>query len=393
MEAGNQIDTLVTVKTWLRQTLFEELRRNQSVSLWKLPGRAEIHLIVSGELKKLKGIALEESVPGFLIAPFERSKDSYFLPAENHFVIHSDRVEMKGAEVDLNEKSAASGSPPKLKFHYAATLPHVDQAGSRNFTELIQRSVNAIEAGEFEKVVPTRNKLVQVPNDTDPLDYFDRLCQQYANALIALVSTPETGTWLGASPELLVKVDPQLVFHTVALAGTQHYEPGADLRQISWTQKDIEEQALVSRYIVSCFKKIRLREFDEHGPKTVLAGNLLHLKTEFQADMIATGFPQLGSVMLDLLHPTSAVCGMPLDKAKQFLLKEEGYDRQLYTGYWGPVNVQQETNLFVNLRCMQVFPFQAVLYAGAGVTIDSVPQKEWEETEMKMSTLLRVMQM
>lgn len=350
-------------------------------------------MILSGEVRKLTDVSLEESEPGFLIAPFQRSQSKYFLPAENHFVIHVDWVERKGAEVDLNEKTETSGSPPKLKFHCASTLPHVDQAGSRNFIELIQRSVDAIEAGEFEKVVPTRNKLVQFHNDADPLDYFERLCQQYPNAMVTLVSAPETGTWLGASPELLVKVDANLTFHTVALAGTQRYEPGTDLREISWTQKDIEEQALVSRYIISCFKKIRLREFDEHGPKTVLAGNLLHLKTEYQADMMATGFPQLGSVMLDLLHPTSAVCGMPLDKATQFLLKEEGYDRQLYTGYWGPVNVQQETNLFVNLRCMQVFPFQAVLYAGAGVTIDSVPQKEWDETEMKMTTLLRVMQM
>jgi isochorismate synthase len=30
------------------------------------------------------------------------------------------------------------------------------------------------------------------------------------------------------------------------------------------------------------------------------------------------------------------------------------------------------------------------LYAGAGVTADSIPEKEWEETEMKMNTLLDV---
>ena len=79
-------------------------------------------------------------------------------------------------------------------------------------------------------------------------------------------------------------------------------------------QKDIEEQALVERYVISCFKKIRLREYDEHGPKTMIAGNVLHLKTEFEVDMVATNFPQLGSVMLNLLHPTSAVCGMPLGR-------------------------------------------------------------------------------
>ena len=47
---------------------------------------------------------------------------------------------------------------------------------------------------------------------------------------------------------------------------------------------------MVSRYIINCFKKIRLREFEEIGPKTVAAGNLLHLRTDFQVDMAATNF-------------------------------------------------------------------------------------------------------
>ncbi|WP_332912325.1 chorismate-binding protein [Algoriphagus boritolerans] len=107
-------------------------------------------------------------------------------------------------------------------------------------------------------------------------------------------------------------------FHTMALAGTQPASGENPLKSAAWTQKEIEEQALVCRYIVDCFKKIRLREYEEHGPKTIMAGNLLHLRTDFKVDMKATGFPQLGSVMLDLLHPTSAVCGMPRKEAHDF---------------------------------------------------------------------------
>jgi isochorismate synthase len=96
--------------------------------------------------------------------------------------------------------------------------------------------------------------------------------------------------------------------------------------------------------------------------------------------------------MLKLLHPTSAVCGMPLESAREFLRANEGYDRQFYTGYLGPVNVKGESHLFVNLRCMQLFSKKAILYAGAGVTIDSDAEKEWEETEMKLDTLLSAIQ-
>ena len=212
----------------------------------------------------------------------------------------------------------------------------------------------------------------------------------YVNALISFVSIPETGSWLGASPELLVSVEGKKTFRTTALAGTQLYTEGTNLKTVAWTQKDIEEQALVERYIISCFKKIRLREYEEHGPRTVIAGNVMHLKSDFTVDMQATNFPQLGSVMLQLLHPTSAVCGVPLDTALEFLHKHEGYNRQFYAGYLGPVNFNNDINIFVNLRCLQLVQDKAILYAGAGITQDSIPEKEWEETELKLNTLLKV---
>jgi isochorismate synthase len=216
------------------------------------------------------------------------------------------------------------------------------------------------------------------------------LCALYSNALITFVTLPNEGTWLGASPELLVSVQDKRIFRTTALAGTQAYSEGVNIKSVAWTQKDIEEQALVERYIISCFKKIRLREYDEHGPRTVVAGNLIHLKSDFTVDMEATNFPTLGSVMLQLLHPTSAVCGQPLDTALEFIRKNENYDRQFYSGYLGPVNFENRTDIFVNLRCLQVMPEKLILYAGAGITQDSIPEKEWDETELKFHTLLKV---
>jgi isochorismate synthase len=208
--------------------------------------------------------------------------------------------------------------------------------------------------------------------------------------MISFVSVPGAGTWMGASPELLIQVENNRIFRTVALAGTKPFEAGMNLRNVAWTQKEIEEQALVCRYIISNFKKIRLREYDEQGPKTIVAGNLMHLKTTYTVDMKETNFPQLGSVMLQLIHPTSAVCGMPLEESMNFLTEHEGYDREFYAGYLGPVNIESNICLFVNLRCMQLTGDQAVLYAGAGVTADSVPESEWEETEIKLNTLLKV---
>ena len=255
------------------------------------------------------------------------------------------------------------------------------------FIRMVEAGIAEIEKGTFEKIVPSRAHVVAIPSDLDCVESFQKLSSANPNAFVSLVSSPETGTWLGATPESLVRVEDKTTFKTIALAATQVYREGMDLKAVAWTQKDIEEHALVERYIVNSFKRIRLREFDEHGPKTVVAGNLLHLKSVFSVDMVATNFPQLGSTMLQLLHPTSAVCGVPLETSLEFLRKNEGYDRQYYSGYLGPVNFGDNIDIFVNLRCAQVLDGKAVLYAGAGVTIDSVPAMEWKETEIKLKTL------
>ncbi len=201
---------------------------------------------------------------------------------------------------------------------------------------------------------------------------------------------PEIGTWMGASPEILVQVDKNKLFKTIALAGTQLLKPKSDPSHASWRQKEIEEQAMVKRYILNSFKSIRLREYQEVGPRTVVAGNLMHLRTDFTVNINEVPFPNLGTQMLGLLHPTSAVCGMPKEPATQFILQNEGYNRAYYSGFLGPVQIDSESHIFVNLRCMQLFEQTAYLYAGAGITAESEPEKEWQETQHKMDTMYRV---
>ena len=117
---------------------------------------------------------------------------------------------------------------------------------------------------------------------------------------------------------------------------------------------------------------------------------MAHLKTIYQVDMEAVNMPELGSTMLELLNPTSAVCGMPLQPALDFIKKHEKYDRELYAGFLGPINISGYTHLFVNLRCMKIMGNTGRFYAGAGITEDSNPEKEFEETQLKMQTLKRI---
>jgi isochorismate synthase len=83
---------------------------------------------------------------------------------------------------------------------------------------------------------------------------------------------------------------------------------------------------------------------------------------------------------------------MPQEKAKQFILKNEPYNREFYTGYLGEINNQKKSWLFVNLRCMQIYYQNFKIYVGGGITKDSKAEKEWEETELKSRTLLSVIE-
>ncbi len=396
------MDTLVSEKQsplteidYLSRIITHAVEHNFSIALWKLPNNSVRQLVLSKQTQLLKKIEpIEELNTGFIFAPFDPEKDGLYLEADYSFSFNSNGL--KSPETPLENASAewmkqtilSSSEIIKTKFFKQLT---VDVQGDKQFyINLVRKGVEVIEKGNIEKIVLSRTQSIQLNNDFDVVNVFEELCNTYPTALVSFVTSPEAGTWLGASPEILVGLEDNTIFKTVALAGTKTFESGINLKTVAWTQKEIEEQALVERYIISCFKKIRLREYNEQGPKTAIAGNLLHLKSEFTVDMKATNFPQLGSVMLQLLHPTSAVCGMPLEPALKFLKEYEGYDRQYYAGYLGPVNFNNQTNLFVNLRCMQLQEKNAVLYAGAGVTIDSDPEEEWKETELKLNTMLKV---
>jgi len=356
-------------------------RGGHPAALWRLPKGSEKTLIfdLSGEDRRGK-LDLEETPSGFALGPFLnpdggqtrllRADVCLRFDAQNRFLDEqtspsADRRRVLEWEEFLENEKPANGSSnasgilsEKLKS-LAEDETKDTVSAEADFKTAVHQAVEAIQAGQFQKVVLSRTKTVALPAGFNVIAAFNRLCDAYPNAFVSAVSLPDEGAvWLGASPETLVSVDAKGMFRTVSLAGTQPaYDAEGNLIapvEARWSHKEIEEQALVSRYIIECFKKIRLREYVENGPKTVQAGNLHHLRTDFLVDTEAVAFPQLGTVMLDLLHPTSAVCGTPKAPALKFIQRHEGYDRAWYSGFLGPVNVGGESHLFVNLRTMKI---------------------------------------
>ncbi len=384
------------LKTNLHAIWRAALSKGFPIAAWQLPQSDVKHCVVdlSGEAREVE-LDLEDGGTGFAVSPF---------------LNEGNKTRWIKADLYINTKGAWEEHPAHNTLHKQALLDQIQNIETRleparlvkynssqpkeeeeAFIRLVKNAIEEIKAGSFQKIVLSRTKTTELPAGFDIISFFDHLCQVYSHAFVSVFYLPGEGIWVGASPETLVSVDPGQVFRTMSLAGTQARQPGQQDGAASWTQKEIEEQALVSRYIVNCFKKIRLREYDEVGPRTVAAGNLMHLRTDFSVNMREVNFPQLGSVMLKLLHPTSAVCGMPRQETLDYIQKHEGYDRRYYSGFIGPVNVHGESSLYVNLRCARIEGNKVTFYAGAGITAESDPAKEWRETEIKCQTLLSKM--
>ena len=370
----------------LRKVAFiisEAVSSQNSFALYRLPNSDHFTLIVG---QALNGPFLDDlnSNTGFSFVPFNSNEESSAvlikcLQKYEFTLVNEGDLQL------LNNICKQSVNCDFSKLHYV-TYVNNKSTSKPAYISLVDSGIKHINNSSFRKVVLAKQTTEEFKQHKLLLSNYFKMAQEYPNTLASFVSIYEIGTWLTATPEILVSVNKDKVFKTVALAGTQK-RTVENLKDALWSQKEIEEQSFVSKYVINCFKKIRVREYDDIGPKTVPAGKLLHLRTDFYVNLNEVEYPDMAQTMLGLLHPTSAVCGMPKEGAKTFILKNEDFNREYFSGFLGPVNINGETHQYVNLRCAQVFKDSIRYYAGAGITEDSVAEKEWEETEMKINTL------
>ena len=259
----------------LRHLVAGALRTNRPLALWREPGAAHPQLLVARSLEATyTGLppALDaQAAAGFAFFPFRDSdhNPALFLPADVRYdLARPESVTVAPAARDLVPNLTAwlaLPTPPELAWHYSP-LPAPPAATEAEYTALVRRGVAAIEAREVMKVVSSRAAGRPLPPGFDPLVGFAELSEKYPRAFVSLVSVPGVGTWLGASPEVLAEVTADGHFHTMALAGTQPLRPDVLPQHAIWRQKEIEEQALVARYIVSCFKQLRLARIPRNRP-------------------------------------------------------------------------------------------------------------------------------
>ncbi|TRW21429.1 isochorismate synthase [Flavobacterium zepuense] len=349
--------------THLFSRLKEQLQTGFPFAVYSKPGST----IINGVFQNDSSIhAVNYNGSGFVFAPFALGK-TVFIPAHAADII--------SAEMDLD-----------VNIPDAPLQPAIDVNAKSHFEKLVVQSVAAIKSGAFQKLVLSRKELVHLA-EADVVAIFQKLLVTYPNAFRYCFYDPQAGLWMGATPEQLLKVENHTL-HTVALAGTQLYKAG---EEAVWEEKERQEQKFVTDYIVSELADYTAN-VDTTEPYTFRAGNIVHIKTDISAEL--KDVDSLYAV-INTLHPTPAVCGLPKSNAKEYLLANEDYDREYYAGFLGELNHdfaigQPKTDLFVNLRCMKIQDDTAHLYIGCGITTDSDPQKEFLETVNKSMTMRKV---
>ena len=265
-----------------------------------------------------------------------------------------------------------------------------DELAKVHFVMLVQKGIDAIAKGDFNKVVLSRKEIIDLSN-FDLVSIFEKLIQNYPTAFCYCWYHPKIGLWMGATPERLLKSNNRTL-HTMSLAGTQKIQGEKD---VVWEKKEMEEQQFVTDFILNNLKDLT-SEVSVSSPYTAQAGTLAHIKTDIE------GIINHNSSLKDVvsaLHPTPAVCGLPKETAKEFIIDNEGYDREYYTGFLGELNKEGfnkgeiKSDLYVNLRCMQIKDNQAYLYMGCGITKDSIPEKEWKESVNKSVTMKKILKL
>lgn len=230
---------------------------------------------------------------------------------------------------------------------------------------------------KIHKMVAAQKQCVKRPKDFSPLIYFEKICQQFPDTFLSFIYIPKKSIWIGASPEILVKESAQKLI-TYSLAGTKW-------GNAFWTDKEKEEQSFVTDFIEGNLKKIfPPKAISLSKTKNIQIGQLNHLLTTIQVKK-AEGESYWQQVIARL-HPTPAVCGVPQKMSQKLIEQWEGFQRKYYAGFLGMIN-QTDTQLYVNIRCAEIFQNQIVFYAGGGITSQSIIRNEWKETQQKINNL------
>lgn len=361
--------------TRLAQLINVCIEKNIPFVSFRLPNESKIITWVqrSGKFNFVEQFNEISNQSGFVYAPFHRNTNFPLVFFEPELIFENEGFE----DTLISEISEKDPLYPEYSFETPfeiSKLAYLNQA---------ENLINSFDES-LTKTVLSRIQIENKPAGFRGGDFFNDLQSNYPTDFCHIINIPGAGTWTGATPETLLRVNGNLT-QTISLAGTQAFRKG----QISWHKKEIEEQQIVTKYVEDVLLRFQIKEFEKKKVQNLRAANVVHLASKFRFDKSKID-KQLGE-FVSTLHPTPAVCGFPKKEALDLIFQTEKHNREYYAGFCGPINMENKTDLFVNLRCMKILKNKLALFLGGGLTAKSIPESEWEETVLKAKTILSIL--
>ncbi len=277
-----------------------------------------------------------------------------------------------------------------------ATPPSIDSISESpdqsGWSRSVDSALRRIGGGEIQKVVLSRRQSLSLVELADPVDVLSSL-RSHAPDCFHFLFESGPYAFLGASPELLYRRDGCSIT-SEAMAGTRlrGKDAGEDRilgEQLLGSDKDRREHHYVAEFITRALRRL-CRQLGANGcARTELRRLQLvqHLVARFEGELDAG---VTDAHILEALHPTPAVGGLPRSEALSFIAATEEFDRGWYGGPVGRIR-SDGAEMAVGIRSMLLKPERtAVLFGGCGLVEGSTASGEWEETAAKLAGLRSV---
>lgn len=262
----------------------------------------------------------------------------------------------------------------------------------KKWIESVKKAINKIESDNIKKVVLSRYMEFGLDSEINIFKFIEKFRIDYPECYIFIFHSG-ISTFFGASPEKLLKLMSDYV-ETDSLAGSaprgkNNPEDKVLEDELLSSTKNLFEHRTVIEFIEKQFSKMNIQITFNSVPLIKKLNNIQHLFTNIRADINPKGTT---FNLLEHLHPTPAVCGVPTPEAMQLIRELENYSRGLYTGLLGWFNFSGEGEFTVAIRSALLKGKKLYLFAGSGIVEGSDPASEFKETELKFKPILSLIE-
>lgn len=261
------------------------------------------------------------------------------------------------------------------------------------FQAMISNAISTMKQGKLDKVVLSRLLHLNMEDSIDLCALLQHMVTQNPGSYHFHHQLADGSALVGASPELLFRKQGK-DFWSCPLAGSAKRGTTPQLdkqiaQELLTSAKDRHEHQLVvdkmREQLTGYCKTLTVPD----APHLISTPYLWHLASSIRGRLAESNESALQTA--SLLHPTPALSGFPHHTACQLIHTLEPFQREWFGGMVGWCDDQGNGEWVVTIRCAKIKAKQITLFAGAGIVAASDPQAEWLETETKLHTMLKAL--